>query len=308
MSQTAVAILSPLWFKQLGLPKYADRPSIKVGDLLLTSQANKVRLRTVLRQQEVETVFRRVPDAEFDEVLELGAGDGSQSRILVRCAKNVVCTELNADRLVQESHPNIRYQICDAEALPFEEGKFDLVYSSNLLEHLPQPEVALTEMYRVLSDDGVMVHIVPNRFWKFLHLSLFYPNQMVSMAGILLSSRKRETMGVLESRGNNLKGGEQPRFLSRNLWPAVHGEYPDHWSEFLRMGAPHWKRAFTSAGFQMMGYIGGLPVHSPYRFGMEGPRKVLEKAGFSSCNGYVLAKKGHRPRQAGLFVQSGAAS
>ena len=168
--------------------------------LPLTSQANKVRLRTVLRQQEVETVFRRVPDAEFDEVLELGAGDGSQSRILVRCAKNVVCTELNADRLVQESQPNIRYQICDAEALPFEEGKFDLVYSSNLLEHLPQPEVALTEMYRVLSDDGVMVHIVPNRFWKFLHLSLFYPNQMVSMAGILLSSRKRETVGGLESR------------------------------------------------------------------------------------------------------------
>ena len=275
---------------------------------MIRLKADPASLRAALRRREVETVFQHVPDAEFDEVLELGAGDGSQSRILVRCAGKVVCTELNADRLIQQSHPNITYQICDAEELPFEDGRFDLVYSSNLLEHLPQPEVALSEMNRGLSNDGVMVHVVPNRFWKLLHLTLFYPNQMASMAAILLSGRKRKTVGKTESRGNNLKGGPPPRFLPRNLWPAVHGEYPDHWSEFVRMGASHWERQFCRAGFQMIGYIGGLPVHSPYRFGMEGPRKVLEKVGFSSCNGYVLAKQGRRPRRAELFVHPGAPS
>jgi len=258
---------------------------------MISLRADSARLRRSLREREIQVVFGHVPDAFFEEALELGAGDGAQSRLLARCANSVVCTDLNSDRLIRDPHPRITYEICDAEELPYEDGRFGLIYSSNLLEHLPDPEMALSEMHRVLKKDGVMVHVVPNRFWKFLHLTLFYPNQMLAMAELLLSRGSRGPRNNARAIGNNLKG-KQPSFLIRNLLPAVHGEYPNHLVELASMGSAHWKRIFSETGFDLVGLSGRLPVHSPYRFGMELPRKVLESTGFSSCNGYILAKAG----------------
>jgi len=41
-------------------------------------------------------------------------------------------------------------------------GRFDLIFSSNVLEHIPAWEKALDAMLGVLADDGVMVHGCPN--------------------------------------------------------------------------------------------------------------------------------------------------
>jgi len=43
-----------------------------------------------------------------------------------------------------------------AEALPFDDQSFDLVISFTVLEHIIQPEVALTEMDRVLKKGGIL--------------------------------------------------------------------------------------------------------------------------------------------------------
>jgi SAM-dependent methyltransferase len=258
---------------------------------MIRLRADSVRLRRSLRQREVQAVFGHVPDDYFDEALELGAGDGAQSRLLARCARRVVCTDLNADRLIGDTHPRITYEVCDAEELPYDANRFDLIYSSNLLEHLPSPEKALSEMHRVLKTDGVMVHVVPNRFWKLLHLALFYPSQMLSAAELLLSAERAKPPSNGRTAGNNLKG-RQPSFIMRKLVPTVHGEYPNHLVELSRMGSSHWKRVFSEAGFHLVGLVGKLPAHSPYRFGMEMPRRVFESVGFSSCNGYILAKDG----------------
>ena len=266
---------------------------------MIRLRSDSTRLRRSLREREVQTVLGGVPDDYFDEALELGAGDGAQSLLLARCARNVVCTDLNADRLIRAPHPRVTYEICDAEELPYEANRFDLVYSSNLLEHLPYPEKALSEMHRVLKTDGVMVHVVPNRFWKLLHLALFYPSQMLSAAELLLSAERSRPRDNGRTTGNNLKG-RQPSFIMRNLAPAVHGEYPNHLVEWSSMGSSHWKRVFSEAGFHLVGLSAKLPVHSPYRFGMEIPRRVLESVGFSSCNGYILAKAGQNPESAAI--------
>ena len=63
------------------------------------------RLRRTLRRREIEAVFRTVPDDTFEDALELGAGDGAQSQYIARCARKVLCTDLNADRLERASHP-----------------------------------------------------------------------------------------------------------------------------------------------------------------------------------------------------------
>jgi SAM-dependent methyltransferase len=45
-----------------------------------------------------------------------------------------------------------------SEKLPFEDGRFDLVYSVAALEHVPDPAGTLAEMRRVLAPGGLAVH------------------------------------------------------------------------------------------------------------------------------------------------------
>lgn len=48
----------------------------------------------------------------------------------------------------------------DARALPFANGRFDLVISSHMLEHLTEPNLALREMRRVLRPTGQLLLVI----------------------------------------------------------------------------------------------------------------------------------------------------
>jgi SAM-dependent methyltransferase len=49
----------------------------------------------------------------------------------------------------------------EAEHLPFMAGKFDAVICSELLEHVPEPAVVLSEIHRVLRQEGTLLMCVP---------------------------------------------------------------------------------------------------------------------------------------------------
>jgi len=46
--------------------------------------------------------------------------------------------------------------------LPFEDGSFDIVASYQMLEHVPDPRTALSEMLRVLKPGGTIAIVSPN--------------------------------------------------------------------------------------------------------------------------------------------------
>jgi ubiquinone/menaquinone biosynthesis C-methylase UbiE len=66
---------------------------------------------------------------------------------------------------------------CFGETTPFKNAVFDKVYCSEVLEHVPQPEIICRETHRVLKDGGRFVVSVPNEdcinFYKSLSRRLF---------------------------------------------------------------------------------------------------------------------------------------
>ena len=68
------------------------------------------------------------------------------------------------DRMIRQRWPQIqiqeaRYPTHDAQRLTaFADGQFDLVYSHQVLEHIPKPWLAGKELVRVLKPGGVGLH------------------------------------------------------------------------------------------------------------------------------------------------------
>jgi 2-polyprenyl-3-methyl-5-hydroxy-6-metoxy-1,4-benzoquinol methylase len=55
----------------------------------------------------------------------------------------------------------------DACALPFPDGVYDVIVSSECIEHTLDPRLALRELCRVTRPGGVLVVTVPNQLWHF---------------------------------------------------------------------------------------------------------------------------------------------
>jgi SAM-dependent methyltransferase len=76
--------------------------------------------------------------------------------------------------------PNVRY-VCPAEALDVPDESFDVVLSTQMLEHVRDPTKTLSEIGRVLRPGGIALvsthgvwpyHPVPEDYWRWTHEGL----------------------------------------------------------------------------------------------------------------------------------------
>jgi SAM-dependent methyltransferase len=98
--------------------------------------------------------------AEGFDVLDVGCGNGDISRFFAQ--RNRVTGVDVKDRRNGRVEP-FRFVQIDSEALPFEDGSFDLVLSHHVLEHVPDQRRHLDEIWRVLRSDGVCYLATPNK-------------------------------------------------------------------------------------------------------------------------------------------------
>jgi ubiquinone/menaquinone biosynthesis C-methylase UbiE len=74
----------------------------------------------------------------------------------------------------------------DLTALPFAEETFDLIFCNHVLEHIPEDQKALSELYRVLKKGGTAILQVPldeNRKTTFEDNSITDPKERTRIFG-----------------------------------------------------------------------------------------------------------------------------
>jgi 2-polyprenyl-3-methyl-5-hydroxy-6-metoxy-1,4-benzoquinol methylase len=249
--------------------------------------------RNSFRQRELELIFGRCPEHLFQRGLEMGAGDGFQSRLIKWYVEKLVCTDLNADRLQQRPAENVSYFIYDAEEIGqhFEAQTFDLVFSSNMLEHLPNVQACLAGTYKILKDDGIAIHLMPNRVWKSFNLLLFYPDLILTKLERLINKSKRFVASNVSTE-NNLKTQQKSRKARwRYYVPQPHGAYGSHLEEFKMFARARWIQEFEANGFEVVKVI-TTPFATGYGFGFDGIKKWIEKLGVGTEFVYITVKRG----------------
>jgi ubiquinone/menaquinone biosynthesis C-methylase UbiE len=96
-------------------------------------------------------------------LLDVGCGPGN---ITVDLAQRVTPgavagIDASADVIAQAiadapADVDVRFEVADVYALPFDDGAFDVVHAHQVLQHLPHQVTALGELRRVCAPDGVV--------------------------------------------------------------------------------------------------------------------------------------------------------
>jgi ubiquinone/menaquinone biosynthesis C-methylase UbiE len=134
-------------------------------------------------------------------VLDLGCGTGGATiAVARRFGAEVVGVDIDPEQIAEASRvardvPNVRFEVGDAQHLPFRDEAFDVVYSSRALHHVPQWTTALEEAIRVLRTPDA-----DGRGGYLVYVDLFAPTWVSTLAGRLPSHRggvtdRRRTSG-----------------------------------------------------------------------------------------------------------------
>ncbi len=100
-----------------------------------------------------------------DRILDLGAGGGWCSSLLTQLNRWPVALDISHDMLrAARARPNVSRAVAgDMEALPFATGTFQKALCFSALHHVPNMTAAVTEIARVLDDDGVAFFSEPGQ-------------------------------------------------------------------------------------------------------------------------------------------------
>lgn len=106
------------------------------------------------------------PLARDGDVLDAGCGTGYGTHELARAGARSVLG-VDVDRLSvafarrHYRHPRLAFRVADCETLAVAPGSLDLVFSSNVLEHLEEPEAFLGAAFAALRPGGRALLAVP---------------------------------------------------------------------------------------------------------------------------------------------------
>jgi SAM-dependent methyltransferase len=238
-----------------------------------------------LRESELEDALRLI--AAPARLLEIGAGSGWQARELARRGFEVCAVDISA-----ETHVGLYFDVAqyDGTRLPYAAGSFDIIFSSNVLEHVADLPGLLADCGRVLRPGGTMLHLMPSvswRFWTciahygFLAKSAFSRRAAVDAAGIRVSPastlRKRGLLGT----------------LARILAAAPHGEFPTVAHELFAFRQGAWRRRFEASGWRVRSAGASSLFYTGYGLapGMSlERRKSLARVLGAGCNWFIVER------------------
>ena len=119
----------------------------------------------VVGSDDMAIIFEKVKQQkDLKEILELGCGNGTYSKILLKESIQLTATDFS-DEMVKvaknrlESYENIKVEKADCFNIPYPESNFDTIFMANLLHIIPEPEKAIIECKRVLKKNGKLIII-----------------------------------------------------------------------------------------------------------------------------------------------------
>jgi SAM-dependent methyltransferase len=253
----------------------------------MLSPAYLARLRTL----EIDRAARFF--APGQHILEIGAGTGTQALELSRRGFEVTAIEL-ADSIYAAGrvYPIVDY---DGRSIPLPDASVDAVFSSNVLEHVPDLPCMHAEIRRVLRPGGYCVHLMPTPSWRFWTTLTSYPESLVYFVQALPRLMPHAMPRGAELQRLRAAWHAAIRYVGGRLLPRRHGERGNTISELWLFRPGWWRRNFSENGFvvlhdEPMGLFYTGNVLFGDRLGFAWRERLARLLG-SSCHAFKVAPR-----------------
>lgn len=204
-----------------------------------------------IREFELRRVLRDFPSTSRNgrpvRILDIGAGTGYQAALIEQLGYEVIAIDVPGSAYANERvRPIIEY---DGHALPFDTGSIDVVFSSNVLEHVEPIETLLCEIRRVLSPEGKSIHILPTSAWRMWTILCHFVWVGKRAFAIWLKGAFRDRIACEKAIFNT--SSKTLRLMVCAVWPRRHGERGNALNEIRFFSAEFWRRTFVENGFEL---------------------------------------------------------
>ena len=202
-----------------------------------------------LRHAELDMVREWLQPCK--KVLEIGGGSGYLASVLASWGCEITCLDLPGSGTgMVRRFPVQEY---DGRHLPFPDGQFDVVFSSNVLEHVEALDELLAETRRVLKPHALAVHFMPSSAWRWWTsvAHYFYVVRLGCWILARLHKNWHETpAGMQQGRpGKGIRLQDCWSVIRRSMWAGAHGTYPNAFVELYTFTMRRWLQVFETNGF-----------------------------------------------------------
>lgn len=187
-----------------------------------------------IRRAELAAVLDLFPPRA--RVLEFGAGTGKQAAELESAGFEVAAIDIASSNYA--GHRVFPVVDFDGKIIPFADGSFDVVFSSNVLEHIRDLPPIQKEIKRVLVKGGVAIHILPTHRWRI----------WTSLAAI---PRLIQSVGAAVRAPSRQSGSQFVRQAYVALYQPRHGERGHALTELWTFSPRFWRFHFRQNGFEI---------------------------------------------------------
>lgn len=149
-----------------------DQELVELQETLYTSNNPTRRwLHCIRRDWTIDALQRYSNPAshEAGTALEVGPGSGIYLPVIADLFQNVYGSDIE-DAYLKHAHTllnkvcNLSLVVDDITDSKLPEGLFDLILCTEVVEHIPDSQAALTQMHRLLKPGGVLVLSTPQRY------------------------------------------------------------------------------------------------------------------------------------------------
>lgn len=97
------------------------------------------------------------------KVLDVGCYDGTYSHIFLKQKNEVHGLDIHPETVKLAIQNGILSKVGNAEEkLPFLDSEFDAIYAGEIIEHLYETDLFVSELHRILKKNGILVISTPN--------------------------------------------------------------------------------------------------------------------------------------------------